>query len=187
MKVARPVVSCPYCLRQYAVDPSISGKLGQCGRCRSCFTVVISTLSPEAEATVFENELQPHLNFFKEGCHEFIVQSRDLLTLAGKAVTIARVVMIAESIPLSLEALQCKTWREGYCSEMLERAHNQWQKEKGPRPDVFQYFLEYLPTRDIYALDMLQAAMSSLIGIDWTPDPPRKPGRLERWAAQRGL
>lgn len=180
------VISCPHCLRQYAADPSIGGKLAQCGTCKSHFTVTTAVLSSQGDAIVLENEILPQLSFFKEGCEEFICQSRDLLQLAGRPVTMLNVALIAETIPYSFDQLGSKQWREGYCSRMLETAHNRWQREKDPRPDSFRYFLEYLPARNFFALDMLQAAMSSITRIEWTPDPPRKPGPLERWAANRG-
>src|SRR5262249_14624856 len=50
----KAVISCPQCLRQYAVEPSLAGKLGQCGKCQARFAISIGTPGAGGEAVVFD-------------------------------------------------------------------------------------------------------------------------------------
>lgn len=198
---ADSVISCPHCLRQYAVDASLDGRTGQCNACKSHFVVSMATLSPPADdPVVFDREIGPHISFLREGCAELGRNVCDLILLAGDYVLVNKIRAIIKTIPRNPEELVDKQWREGECNQTLASAFRAsiTPESKERVEALLDYFLAYLPNRPRFARDMLDSAFLGVLdsvnwdeiarnlipGLDETP-PWFRPGPIERWAARR--
>jgi hypothetical protein len=193
---ARTVVSCPRCLRQYAVDSEMDGKLGQCRQCKSTFyisTTRLSTGEPEFSLT---DEVTPHWEFFREGCAEMARNASDLLTLAGEPVTREAICEIVESVPFTRDELMDAHWRRGRCSKTLEKAFiPQGTPDDERFGKILGYFTWRIPNSSTDALRMLTAAFEGVLSVEIdqpepvpVPQPPvRKRGSLANWAERIGF
>jgi hypothetical protein len=60
------VISCPRCLRQYAVDPSLGGRIGQCEACKSTFSISLVEVAIGEPAVSLIEPLTLRYNFIAD-------------------------------------------------------------------------------------------------------------------------
>jgi hypothetical protein len=175
------VISCPRCGRQYAVDSTLAGKLAQCRACKCTFNISLATLAfGEPEITLVD-EIIVRVNFLREACVELAKSASELLRMAGEPVTQEAAMEIAKSIPRNPKELLEDSWRRGRCSRTMERVHplNFDSTDPGRYKEILEYFASYIPTRDLYVIDVLQSAFQGVLSIEFdvprpepVPEPP---------------
>jgi hypothetical protein len=81
-------ICCPACLKRFPAHSSMAGKLGRCGWCDAHFAINVTELRLGGEAAiVFEGEVMPRPEFFREGCRELARNASAVIRLAGEPVT----------------------------------------------------------------------------------------------------
>lgn len=118
--------------------------------------------------------------FSADPCAGMVFMCRLLLKSGGALESMANIMRIVSSIARYPGELKDETWREGYCSRLLEIAHN-----RKPDDICIVYFLEIVPRLSPEVLSMMQAACPLVLKSE-IERPVAKPGPLERWAARRG-
>lgn len=168
----KAVISCPRCVRQFEVDAATDSVVAQCGVCKAHFVIVIPRLTgPTEDALVLDQEIEPHINFFKEGCEEMTRNVCELLRLVGGPITPENILMVVKSLPMEAKEIASDSWQDGPLNCLLKATHMRSLGVPERRNHLMNYFLGYIPGRSHYALDMLKAAMTGVLGgIDW-PSP----------------
>ncbi|MHC5538725.1 hypothetical protein ACYOEI_10925 [Singulisphaera rosea] len=196
------VISCPHCLRQYEADPSLEGRLGQCGSCLAQFAISVPTLKTDgADPVVFRRSIGPSYAFFREGCETLARNVSSILIQAGLPVTPGTVMSFIRSMPRDRDDLSLEEWRHGFCNQALKEGYVRCDGEESRSRFrvLVEYFCDRIPNMPKRTLDMLTDAFVGILsGIHWEDgavasnpvagrEEPESPGLFRRWADSLGF
>lgn len=180
---AEAIISCQKCGRQYAVDPSLAGRLASCYACKSTFFICLAQTGLGEPVVSLTKPLEPHWVFFREGCGELVSKSAELLRLAGEPVTARSITRVVKTMPRSGRELTSGIWLEGYCFRTLEAAwkRSSYAPEGTQAREIMEYFMHDVPDLSDNTIAMLEGAVTGVLGVELEPATPEPVTRRRRW------
>jgi hypothetical protein len=180
----KPVISCPRCLRQYSIEPSVT--LAQCGVCKSHFQVAIAELALPGESVTLNRPITAHFNFHYEATAQAARNVKIIFDLAAEPFTTEAVARFMKWMPRSAADLEESHWRDEYCNQVMRRACDSPNFiDKSKAQEATMFFLGHALTRDSDALDMLIAAFAGVLSVEYELPRSRELAVAQKVIAKR--
>jgi hypothetical protein len=168
-----PVISCPNCLRQYAVEPSLT--LAQCGACKSHFQVAVAEMALPCEAVTLSDPITPHYNFLYEATAQAARNVKTVFNLADEPFIAESAARFIQSLHYALD-LQNPNWREEYSNRIVLRASENARTDidRARLHEATTFYFAHMHTRHSDAQDMLIAAFAGVLSVEYEVPSDKK-------------